>query len=106
MGGGVGHFVADNRGKTVLVLRDRQDAAVDAHLAARQAEGVGGIRRIEQDEFPLRIRQRRHGRDAPAYPFHQCRLVSISGDGRRLLELLELRQSELCRFRRADEQQL
>ena len=52
-----------------LVLRDGQDAGVDAHLAAGQAEGVG-LLAVEHDEFPLRAGQVRHRRDALAHALH------------------------------------
>ena len=58
-------FMAKDRGQAGLILCDRQDAGVNADLAAGQTKRVG-LLALEHHELPSRVGQRRDRGDAPA----------------------------------------
>jgi hypothetical protein len=47
------HFVADHGAQPGLVARVRENSGVDGNFAARQTEGIGGLRIVDDGEFPL-----------------------------------------------------
>ena len=71
-----------------LVRGDRQDARVDADLAAGERPRVHLVRIVEEGELPLPVRAIGDGREAPA---------DVLDDG---LERLVLRDSALAQLRR------
>ena len=82
LGHRVRNFVADNCGQPGLVLRDRQNAGINADLAAGQAERVR-LLALEHDEFPLRVRHvlAGDGGDTVAYLLHQRVRGGVLADG-------------------------
>ena len=80
-GDDVTDLVAEHGRQLRVVLRDTQDAPVDADMPARQREGVD-LGRVEDDEIPARRRDRRAaGGDDPAThrldPLLQLGIVEI-----------------------------
>ncbi len=61
----MGHLVAHDRGQFRIVGGVLEDASVDEDLASRQNEGVGHVL-VNDEEFPLEVRARGHGRNALA----------------------------------------
>ena len=66
-GNGVGHLVADHRRQARIVPGQGQDARIDGHLAAGQAEGIDGLVVLHHLEFPLVVLARGGG-NALAHP--------------------------------------
>ena len=54
-GNRVRHFMRDDRRQSGIILRDRQQAGIDGHLATRQAKGIQGLVVVDHLEFPLVI---------------------------------------------------
>ena len=105
VGDDVADLVPDHGGKLGLVAADEvQHAGVDAHLAARESEGVELIR-FEDHELPLRGRDlgpaRRH-HPAPD-PLDQRIGLRVARDRGLLLDLLEGREAHLLDLVRVDE---
>ena len=68
---GMARLMGDHRSQTRLVLGVLQEAGEDAHLAARQAEGVSLLIVDQDGKLPAVIRAVGRGGDAAARPKHQ-----------------------------------
>ena len=99
--------MTNHRGKPRLIFRDRQNAGVNANLAARQTKRIC-LRAFKNDEFPLRIRHvfTRDRRDAFADFLHQRIRRRIVADGRGLFQFVKARQAELHLLARRNQVQL
>lgn len=93
VGGGVRDFVAEDGGEhgvAVFSAADNaEDAGVDAHLAARQGEGVGGVV-FEDNEFPLGSGHIDDALEALGNALYGDGVMWVRTDFVALLEFLEL----------------
>jgi hypothetical protein len=98
-------LVGQHRGQTGVVARDRQDARVDADLAARQAEGVR-LLVVDDLELPLEVRPLRRLGDAPPHPGDLLVEARVGGDARLAQDLLVRGEAELHLLPFRDEHEL
>ena len=91
---GVTDFMTEHSRQSSFIPRDRQDACVNADLAAGQTKRVD-LLAVEYDELPLRVGQWRDRGDAFADLLNQRIDRGILADRYFLLHLLETAQAKL-----------